>query len=94
MNRRSSLLGSRTSFLVSQYENHVGEFPTEPSTNDTRSGTAGSPTGGSGKGQAVGEGGLGSRGDGARYSGNGVIVFRRLPEESPAFFVFKGAFYT
>jgi len=33
----------------------------------------------------------GSKGDGARYGGNGVIIVRRLPEESPSSFVFKGA---
>jgi len=34
----------------------------------------------------------GSKGDGARYGGNGVIIVRKLPEESSSSFVFKGGF--
>jgi len=59
--------------------------------NNARGGAEGSPTGGSGEGEAVTERKLGGNGDGARYGGNGVIVLRRLPEESPASFVLKGA---
>jgi len=59
--------------------------------NDARGRAESSPTGGSREREAVTERKLGSNGDGARYGGNGVIILRRLPEESPASFVFKGA---
>jgi len=59
--------------------------------NDARSGAEGLPTRGSSEAEAVKEWKWGSNGDGAGYGGNGVIILRRLPEESPASLVFKGA---
>jgi len=60
--------------------------------NNARCGAAGLPTGGSGEGQGVKESKLGCNRDTGRvrYSGNGAIIVRRLAEECPSSFVFKG----
>jgi len=59
--------------------------------NNARCGAEGSPTGGSGEGQGVKERKLGCNRDRVRYSGNGAIIVRRLTEECPSSFVYKGA---